>query len=54
MLEALLEPLPSDGSNDSEATDKLDEEDRLTIEKCMQIGLHYVLTDSYPKHQETA
>ena len=35
MLEALLEPLPTDGINDGEATDKLDEEDRLTIEKCI-------------------
>ena len=35
MLEALLEPLPSDGAgNHSEATEKMDEEDRLTVEKC--------------------
>jgi len=35
MLEALLEPLPTDGGNDCETVDKLDEEDRLTIEKCI-------------------
>jgi hypothetical protein len=35
MLEALLEPLPSDGiGNDSDAPEKMDEEDRLTVEKC--------------------
>jgi serine/threonine-protein kinase ULK2 len=35
MLEALLEPLPSDGiGTDSDASEKMDEEDRLTVEKC--------------------
>ena len=36
MLEALLEPISSSDSGESEAgTERLDEEDRLTIEKCI-------------------
>jgi hypothetical protein len=36
MLEALLEPLSYNESGESEASaEKLDEEDRLTIEKCI-------------------
>lgn len=52
MLEALLEPLPRDTGNDSEPTERLDDEDRITIEKCICL-IHPVLIDSHPKHQET-
>ena len=35
MLEALLEPIPSTERDSEVVGDKLDEEDRLTIEKCI-------------------
>lgn len=54
MLEALLEPLPSDIiAHDSDASEKMDEEDRLTVEKCKTLA-KIQLTNSHPKHQETS
>jgi ATG1-like, MIT domain 2 len=51
MLEALLEPTPSGDSPDSEP-DRLDEEDRLTIEKCIPfVG---VVNSSHPKYPQTS
>ena len=35
MLEALLEPISSNDSGESESAEGLHEEDRITIEKCM-------------------
>jgi hypothetical protein len=35
MLEALIEPIPSGDSELEISTERLDEEDRLTIDKCI-------------------
>jgi hypothetical protein len=51
MLEALLEPISSTDPGESDASaDRLDEEDRLTIEKCMPPSLTLNLTSSYPEY----
>lgn len=54
MLEALLEPISSSDPGESETSaERLDEEDRLTIEKCI-ILLISNLTISYSKYSETS
>jgi hypothetical protein len=54
MLEALLEPISSSDSGESETSaERLDEEDRLTIEKCTILFI-FDLTVSYSKYSETS